>query len=146
MVGFKPLIIHLLITGLFIVALISFGVTIATLNSADHSIADDPSINALSTSLNSSLGQAYSTYNDSDAALTNSPVTLTSDIFTFDAIGGIWKTLRSVPTAVFNSISSFAANHLGSQITAIVFSVLGAIMIIIIFFAVVEWVSLRRSS
>lgn len=142
MANFRPIVISLLLVGLFAMALISGGVMLAQKNGAGQSIADDPNIMAYAENLNKTLGNAHSDALSADEAIGSSPVTLTSGFPVFDAISGVWKTIKTVPVTVFNLTFNLLQEHiLGSQAFSIVLGVIGAILTITIIFAVWKMVA-----
>lgn len=144
--GFRGLIISLLLVGLFAIALINGGILLAALNSPNQTIANDAAIMDYASELNSTLEDVYTDANSSETSFTVSPLTTTTSIPFVDAVGGIWKTLKKTPTTVWNlSVNYIFIKIFGSAAYAIVFGVISAIMLIIIIFAVWEWISTGRA-
>ena len=141
--GFKGIIFALLFSGLFIIALINGGIYLAQTNHANQSIADDPLISAYSPALNDALASSYTIANTSEGAISESPITLTTGFPVFDAISGIWKTLKIIPVTIWNLTVTFVQTKaFGNTATFyIVFSVLGAWLIISIILGVWKMVS-----
>lgn len=136
MSSFKSFIIVFLLTGLFAYAVISAGILIGLNNYSSQNIGDDPSLLSYMSSINESLDQAHSTANASESSFGNSPISLTSVVF-IDAIGGIWKTLKVIPMTIWNLTGGMVTKFIApSQQFAIVFGVIGAILIITIIFGV----------
>lgn len=146
MVNFRPILVALLILGLFGVAIITAGIQIASVNGANQSIGDDVSLAVYASSLNESLEDAYDSSIAANAAVSNSSITLTSALPFIDAIGGIWKTLKTAPIAIWNlTFGVVFQNILGGNSYAIVIGVLGAILLMTIVFAVWKLISSGES-
>lgn len=146
MANFRPILVALLVLGLFGVAIITAGIRLASVNGANQSIGDDLSLAAYSSSLNQSLKDAYDSSVAANAAVSNSSITLTSTLPFIDAIGGIWKTLKSAPIAIWNlTFGIVFQNILGDNSYAIVIGVIGAILLMTIVFAVWKLISSGES-
>lgn len=138
--GLRYFIIFALILGVFITALLSIGIQLADINNANQTIADDPSVRVLANNLNESLGDTLSSASATQEAISESPTTLSTTGLVFDALASIWKTLTSVPIAIFQLVINFLeTNILGSQAFAIVTTSLLAIIILTLVFFVVKW-------
>lgn len=141
MASFRPLVIALLLLGIFAVAIVSFGINLARENGATQNIGDNPIISNYAGNVSDTLGRAYDNANDSIESLSKSPVTLTGGFPLFDAIAGLWKVLKTVPITVYNlTVGLLLSTILGSTY-AIVLGVVGAIFIITIIFAVWKMLS-----
>ncbi len=137
MSNFKPILVALLLVGLFALAFLNFGIMTAEIEGANQSISDDPSISAYAASLNQTLEASISETEAANTAFSNSSITTTTSFPFVDAIGGIWKTMKNAPIAVWNlSFGLLLSNVLGSEAYAMVIGVLGAILTMTIIFAV----------
>jgi hypothetical protein len=136
--GIKPLLIGLLLSGLFAFALITAGITLSLTNHASHSIGDDPAISAYRISLNNTLNEAQADANSSLEAIGESSVSILSLGSIVDAVAGIWKTLKVVPVTIYNlTIGLLKGKVFGSSFN-VVFGIMGAILIILIIFGVIK--------
>lgn len=145
MANFRPILVSLLLAGLFMISIITGGITLAYANNANQSIGDDPAIIAYATSLNETLGESITNANSGEEAISSSPITLTSSIPFYDAITGIWKTLKTVPITIWNlTVGLLITRVLGNNFY-IVLGVIGAILTITIIFAVWKFVSQGES-
>jgi len=146
LVNFRPLIIGLLLTGLFAVAFINGALLLASTNNAEQSIGDDPTLASYNASIRSALSDATGDAETSEEALSNSQITATGDTVFFDAIGGIWKTLKATPVTIYNLTAGLIINQiLGSTLGLIVFGVIGTILTITIIFGVWKMVKTGES-
>jgi hypothetical protein len=134
--GLSKVIIGFLLVGIFIFAMINGGLLIASNNGVSHSIGDDPALSTYKTELETTLGNAQSDANGSLEALGKSPITLVTGTFFFDAIGGVWKTLKVVPVTVYNLTFGILRVKIFGGGFDIVLGVLSAIIIIVILFGV----------
>lgn len=143
--GFKSIVVSMLIMGLFIVALVNFGDRLAIVNNAQDNIRDSPIISKILTNTTSSLITAQSDAESANTAFSNSPITLTSTPFV-NAIGSIWKTMKIVPIAIWNAIFEGTSSALGlSGPFAVVFTILAGIFIIGIVLAAWQTIATGKS-
>lgn len=146
MAEIRPLLIWLLLLGLFAMAIVTGGIMLAEQNGVNQSIADDPAITEYYSSLNETLADTYTDASNSDAAFSNSSISTSIGIPFIDSIWGIWKTLKEVPVTIYNlTIGLLISKVLGDVAGAIVLSVLSAILIITVIFAIVKLVSQGES-
>lgn len=139
----SPIIVSLLLFGLFAIAIINGALLLSVFNSPNQTIANDPALIEYSNALNSTLASSYADANASETAIGTSPVTLSSNSgIIFDAIAGVWKTMKKAPVAIYNlTLGLIFAKIFADSQFAIVFAILGAILLIVIVFAVVELTS-----
>ncbi len=144
--GIKPLLYGLLIVGLFSIALLNFGIMIADINQANQSISNNPSLSSYATDLNNSLASSGSDTQTALDSLADSPTTLSTGAFIIDAIGGVWKTLISVPITLYNLTFGLIISEIfGDNSFAIALAVLGAILGLAVIFGVWKLVSTGES-
>lgn len=142
MVEFRPIIVAMLIVGLFAFALISGGIMLGSQNNAPQNIGDDPSIASYKTALENNLRSASSDVNSSEKSLEQSPLTLSTGGLILDTIGKIWKTMKTIPVTVYNLTAGVLFTRLfGNEAGGLVFGVIATILILSIIFAVWKWVS-----
>ena len=140
--GFKPLLVGLLLAGLLAYAMIMGGMQLAAINNPNQSITQDPAIAQFSSSLNQSLERSYTDANASLNSISTSPVSLTSGGIIFDSMSGIWKTMKVVPLSIYYLISSLVDTEvLGGAQTYIVWGIIGSIILLGIVFGVWKLVS-----
>lgn len=141
--GLKGTVINLLLVGVFAFALITGGIMLGTNNNADQNIGDSPALSAYRADINDTLSDAHSDANSSLESVGKSPITLVTGLFIFDAIGGVWKTLKVVPVTIYNLTFGVAKEQLFGNSPAfdVVFGVLSAILIIVIIFGVWKWIA-----
>ena len=140
MSGLKPLLVGLLLSGLFAFALITGGIMVGTTNKATNNIGDDPALASYKASLESSLGQAHTNANASIESLSESPISVIPGAFIFDAIAGVWKTLKTVPVTIYNLTFGVAKDKIFGSSFNVVFGIIAAILIILIIFGVIKMV------
>lgn len=139
---FRPLIIGLLLVGLFAIAVINGALLLSINNNSPNSIGNDPAIASYKESLEQSLEQAKTSADASEDAIGTSPITLTTGTLVFDAIGGVWKSMKEVPIMVYNLTFGLAAQKLfGDASFGIVLAIISAIVTITIIFGVWKWVT-----
>lgn len=139
---FRPIIVALLLAGLFAAAIINAGLLVAINNGSSQSIGDDPAIASYKQALESSLMNASRDANTSETNLGTSPVSLTIGGSVFDALGGMWKTMKEVPVTVYNLTFGLLATKLfGDPSYGIVLGVIAAIITITIIIGVVRLVA-----
>lgn len=142
MAQLRAIVISLLLVGLAILGVISFGIQFAFYNDQGQSIGDDPAFTNLASSLNNTIVSGSEDTAAAQIALSNSSVTLTGVIPYVDTIQGIWKTLLGAPVAIYNFIMGVAFTKLlGSQEYRIVLTVLGIILGITIIVAVLRLIT-----
>lgn len=138
--GLKPLLTGILVCGLFALALISGGIRLAETNGVNHSIGDDPVLISYKTSLESSLTQAEINSNSSLEALGQSPTTEVGGSFIYDAITGVWKTLKEVPSTIYNLFAKVLRVKVFGETFNPIFGIGAALLMIIIIFGVIKLV------
>lgn len=132
---YRPLVISLLLFGLFVIAIINASIFLSIANDSDRSLANDPSFRTYATNLNNSLQKAFENSNASQTALSQTPTTSTSGVVVIlDFISGAWATLVSVPITIFRLTSELIfVNIFGSnQAFWIIFGTVSAIFILTI--------------
>lgn len=138
--GLKGNLISLLLVGIFAFALITGGIMIGDNHNAENNIGDSPALSAYRTSLNDTLGEAHESANSSLEAIGKSPITLVITPI-FDAISGVWKTLKVVPVTIYNLTFGLAQDEIFGGGFNVIFGVLSAIFIIVIIFGVWKWIA-----
>lgn len=141
MAGLKPVFIGLILTGLFAFALISSGVYLASSNHANRSIIDDQALSSFKTVLESNLSQASTNANSSLESIGNSPISAVLGSTIFDSISGVWKTLKTVPVAVYNLIAGQLKQRIFGDDYGIVLGILSTILMVVIIFGVIKLVT-----
>lgn len=140
MAEFRPLVVSLLVFGLFAVLLINIGAQIAQDNNPNSTILNISGFSNFKANTSEHLEDSYGTISDADTAVTNSSVTLTSGIPFVDAIGGIWKTIKVAPMAIYGLVKDTAVAQIIGDNTVIVATV-GAILLLTFIFAVWKFIS-----
>jgi hypothetical protein len=135
---FRPIIIALVLAGLFAVAMISGATQLANLNGATQNLNSNPKIANLSENIKNYYSTLPSTLNDTEKAMEGSPLTLTFTIVV-DAIGGIWKTIKLIPTISYTFLTGFIFDELLGSPFAIVTGVVASLLTITLIFAVWKW-------
>lgn len=138
--GLKTILVSFLLVGLFAFAMISGGIMLANTNNAAQNIGDDPALSSYRDSLETALGEAHEGANASVEAIGQSPITLVTGTFIFDAIGGVWKTLKVVPVTVYNLTFGLVMGKIFGETFEVVFGVIAAILIMLIIFGVWKWI------
>lgn len=136
---FGHILIGFLLAGLFAVAFINGGLILGQINSPNQTIANNPDIINLTNEISPQLTQSYDDLNQTESAVSDSEITLTSGSggAIIDSINGVWKTMKKAPTAIYLSIAYLIKSNLfGDSSYEIIFSVLGAILTIIIILAI----------
>lgn len=143
MVKFVPIMIALILTGMFTIALLYGGILFQITNDAPVKITDDPEIANLSTDISSSLGETSNNLNSADQSFSNSTITTTGVIPYVNAISGVWQVIKKGPTLGYNIISTFIFDKLlgGDPTAFVIVSALAAILMLIVISAVVYMVS-----
>lgn len=137
MTEFRPFVISALLLGLLAFAMINIGIMMTYDNNGAESIGNDSSISTYSNTLRSSLENASQSAIDADNSFRNSTVSLTGGVIFVDAIGGLWKTLTTVPSTVLTLTSNVLKNRLmGDTVYYAVFGVISLILVITLIIAV----------
>lgn len=136
MATLRPIIISLMIFGLFSLALLNGGILLALANNSNQTIANSPSVQRYADLLNATLEQYQSVANASEEAIATSPISRIFDNIIFDAIGGIWRSIKTLPTTVFNITTDFIGPVLFSGPFLVVIGVITALLTITIVIAV----------
>lgn len=144
--GVKQIILNLFFVGIFMIAMIAFGVNLAKDNSSNQSIVDYKPINSTYNDLNSALGEYSADANGANAALVNSTPTTTAGVLgtTLEASATIWNTITLIPKTiytltlglVFDSIFGAGSGY------AIFATLLTGIMIVVVILYAIYWMRL----
>lgn len=135
----KPILVTLLLFGLFAFAIITSGIMIAEQNDPDQSIGNDPTIAAFRTNINETLDTAREDTQSADELLTNSSVSTTTNIVFIDAVSGLWKTLRQAPTTIWELTGGLMVSTIGIPLTVV--ALITSLLLIIILIAVIRFVT-----
>jgi len=139
MSGIKPLLVGILLAGLFAFALIQGGSLLAKHNNANQSITDSPALSSFKINIEDSLGEAEDNANGSLNALGDSPLSeVSGGLVIFTAISGVWKTLKAVPVTIYNLTFGLAKSSIFGEDFNVVFGIIGAIIIMLIIFGVIK--------
>lgn len=138
MTGIKPLLIGMLLSGLFAFALISGGIMLAQNNHSNNNIGDDPALSDYKNSLETNLEKANTDANDSLNALSDSPISVISGFAILDAAYSVWKTLKVVPSTIYNLTFGLTKNKIFGSPFVIVFGLISAIILILIIFGIIK--------
>lgn len=146
MSNLRPFVISALLLGLIAIGIISTGIMIASENDATQSIANDTAISNYATALQNSLANASESASSADASFRNSTVSVTGGVVFVDAIGGLWKTLTTVPSAVLTLTTNLIKGKImGDTAFYAVFGVMALIIVITLILAVWKAVSTGES-
>ena len=142
MVKFRPIVVNLLLFGLVAFAIISFGLLWAQQNNPAQSIANDPAIGTLNSTLYGNLTSNYDTTQNNSNSFDNSSITTNTNLPYIESVGGVWKTLKTAPVVIYQLTVGYAFRYLlGDDTSAVVTAVVGAILALMIISAVVYWIS-----
>jgi hypothetical protein len=143
MAKFMPIIIALLITGMFAIALLSGIMSFQKENDAVIKITDDPEIGELYSNISSSLSTTSDNANVADNSFKNSTTETTGVTPYITAIGGIWKLIKVGPTLIWKVLVTFIFDKLlgGDPAAFIIATSLAAILVLMIISAVVYMIS-----
>lgn len=137
MVKFAPLMIALILWGLFSFALIQMGIQLADSNNANQSIADDPAIASFNESVKNILEELETDVNSSETAISEpSLISSIRENIIIDAIGGVWKVLKNVPTSLYNIATGLWKSEIFQGPLIIVIGTIGAILTLVVIIAV----------
>jgi len=140
MANFRNLIVSILLTGLFFVAIISFGAQLASNNNANSSILDSPVINSTYGNISSDLSSSDSQVQTQKNATEIDPGQ-TGDTL---SIPSIWTSILSIGGLVTGLFNAMFGLLFVIGISPIVLAVFGAIVgISIIFWG---WSMIRRGT
>lgn len=131
--GFKSLMISLLLVGLFTVSLITFSGNNTINNGGNESIFNDPKISSLNQSLRSNLGQYQTDAGASSQSFSNDTPIIGGESIQVGSITSIWKTIITAPKAVYQVTSNYVVNTLFDSIEfAVIFTTIIAILVVVI--------------
>lgn len=138
---FRPIIIGMLLAGLFTIAMLSASISFSALNNVPQSLGSDPILSNLNANITDYYETIPDTTNQTSGVLESSTIT-TTFVIILDSIGGIWKTMKVMPITTYNLLSNVIfPTLLGSQGTAIIIGIVGSLFLITIIFAVWKWLN-----
>ena len=143
MARFNNLMTWLILSGLFVLALINFGLLFQSQNinaiSPQSYFINYSGFVTLNNTLQENLSSSVSNIEASGFSAENSSITTGSlgNPF-FNAVGGIWKVIKVAPTAIYNLLAGFLTNTLlaGGSGLIVLYSI-SSIMVLTIIGAVV---------
>ncbi len=128
----RDLIIGFLLVGLYALSMISFGIGLADLNSANQSIGDDPRIINIIGNLSSELNKSQATAEGQRDAFEQETPKLGTGSLLFESLAGVLKTFTGTFVVMFNII--FELIFQVFSIPPVVLSVVISIALIMIVF------------
>lgn len=145
--GIKQIAINSVLAAIFMFALIMWGVGLANDNNAPQTIANNPSIGNFTQTINSSFNQYPADVSNATQSFSNDIPTAGALGLIFFSVGGLWKTLLTVPYALFTFILSFIyTNVFGGSQFWVIFGVIGALVSAVIILSAWAWIRLGNSN
>lgn len=140
--GLKGVMVTFMLIGLFSFALIGFVLQAQLDNDATQTIASDPSLSNLNSSIYSNLDSFRGDVNDSENAFGNSePITGGDSIQILSVAGDVWKNIVTVPKAMFVGVATLLSNTIFSGVSfGVVFGALSAMIVAIIILYAWRWI------
>lgn len=141
MAKFVPLMIGLIMVGIFSISLLTGGVMIQLQNDAPL-ITNDSDIGAFYTSVNDTLYSSATSTTSANEAFTNSSIQTSGAGPYMSAVGGIWNVIKGAPVGLFNLVVTLIFVKIFGDAAAVVLTIATAsIVTLVIISAVVLWVS-----
>lgn len=142
MARFVPLMIALIMLGMFSIALITGGTMFQLQNGAPEPLINDSSVSAFYQSINSSLYSSAAGAQTANEAFSNSSIQTTGVTPYISALGGIWKILKASPVVMYNLVVDIVFGKIfGDSATIVIVSALSAILVLILISAIVYLLS-----
>lgn len=129
MVNLRQFIITGLIVGIFIFAIINFGVQLSSENNANTTILENQKINSSFTSMNTTLSNTQDTLNSSETSFFSDTIIGDAGII-IESIVGVANVATGIITAVYSLTFGMVASTLG--VSSLVVSIFSAIVLITI--------------
>lgn len=124
----KSIIIGSILVGIFTFAIIMFAYQLPIENGVNNSIANDPRVAVLVTSMNSSLQSSFELANSTQQSFNQDNPLAAFGSLVLTSIVGVVKVLGTLPVAFFNAVFAFSNDVLG--IPPIVTTAVIAILVI----------------
>ena len=138
----KTLIVGLLLAGLFMIAMINFGLQLSTDNGSNQSIGDDPALIQYSTALEGNLSEAQANANSAETAASNSSVSLTGTLPFIESSPNVLKTVRTIPITIWNlTFGLFLDKIFGGSSGYLVVGIIGACLTIVLVLLFLKFIS-----
>ena len=140
--GLQAVIIGFILVGLFSFSLINFAINSSEDNPSNQSILNDSSIAEYRANLTTTFGEYGSSTNDSQESFSASTLVPSAFVVPLEAVTGIWKSMVKFPKLIFDmSIDVINKNIFGaSSEFRIVFTIISALVVVIIFMYVYQWI------
>ena len=139
MAGIRQVGLSLLAIGVFVFAMLNFGVDLASDNNANQSISDNPSIGNFIGNLSTNLDNYDEQVNASQESFSKSKPTVGGESLQIESVASIWKTLISIPFALYNLTLGFILTNIfggsGGGFAFIMTILLAGLSAVIILFA-----------
>lgn len=136
MVRFLPLVIAFMVFSLFALSFINSGILLAEANEANQSIADYGPLQTYADQLNDTLSQYEDDVNNVSQGFSTSPISIIFNNFIVEAIGGLWKTIKGQATQGYHITTNFIAPILFSGSAAIILTLIGAIITLMVIISI----------
>ena len=143
--GLKAITLNLLLMGLFVLAIITFGVNFGIENEANQSIIDDPQLLQARSELMGNFTSYGAEVSQASNAFGNTTPIVNTGGINILPITDTWKKFTSIPVNLYDISVGFVFSKLfGDEIANIMFYVVSAIVTILIILA--AWATIRTGS
>lgn len=134
--GFKSTLISLILAGVVIFAIFSFGIQTGISNNAEINLLNNSKVSSSYSNLSSNLGDVQGSYQNQSANFAGTQPESNGDSILIVSIAGIWSVLQGIPILIYQSTVGLVFTVLfggdSSSGFAIVIGSVGAILILII--------------
>lgn len=137
--GFKNLLIAMTVVGLFVYALINFGILFSEQNGVDSSLRNDSRVNSTFSRVGAELETAGQQANNSKSTIEESDQEETTEGIIVSSVSAVRTVFADIFFGVFNVIGGFIVNVLFGGSYSIVFGVVATIMLILIITYGIKW-------
>lgn len=145
--GFKSLIIGLILAGLFAIALLNFGTQVANDNPSNNSLLNSPDLVGLQGNLTGDIGDYTEEVNGSQESFAKDLPIIGSFVVPLESVTTIWKSFTTIPKRIYNLIAGIAsdgvfggAGESGGLGFAIIFTTVGTIIVFLIIVYAYKWI------
>ncbi len=139
MAGIKQIGLSLLMVGVFVFAMLNFGVNLATDNNANQSISDNPSVGNFIGNLSTNLDSYDEQVNASQESFSRSKPTVGGESLQIESVASIWSTLLTIPFTLFNLTLGFILTNIfggsGGGFAFVFTIILAAVSAVILLYA-----------
>lgn len=139
--GLKSLAISFTLVGIFVFAMLFFGIQLASDNASNQSIADDASVGVFRTTLNSTFITYSDQINASESSFSNTEPTVGVLGLQLVSVSSIWKSIVTLPILIYRLTLGLIVEKIFGDINFFpVFTIMTALVVLVAVLYAWKWI------